>query len=142
MRKIIRQRLSPPPWVWAAALSVALAAAPLGVAASTAEQLLAQYSVAAGGRPDSARGQQLFTSTHGGEWSCASCHGARPTQAGRHAGTGKAIAALAPAFNPERFSEPAKVEKWFRRNCKDVLARECSAAEKADVLAWLITLKS
>ena len=51
------------------------------------------------------------------------------------------IEPLAPAFNAQRFSDLAKADKWFRRNCKDVLARECSAAEKADVLAWLITLK-
>ncbi|HET6787981.1 MAG TPA: DUF1924 domain-containing protein, partial [Aquabacterium sp.] len=55
--------------------------------------------------------------------------------------TNKVIGALAPAANTERFTNPSKVEKWFRRNCKDVLSRECSAAEKADVLAWLITLK-
>jgi len=48
---------------------------------------------------------------------------------------------LAPAFNPERFVDAAKAEKWFRRNCNDVMARECSAAEKADVIAWLRTLK-
>jgi hypothetical protein len=48
---------------------------------------------------------------------------------------------MAPAFNPQRFTDAAKVDKWFRRNCKDVLARECSAAEKADVLAWLLSLK-
>jgi hypothetical protein len=83
----------------------------------------------------------LFTATHGREWSCASCHGAVPTQAGRHAATGKPIAALAPAFSPERFTDPARVEKWFRRNCSDVVGRECSAAEKADVLAWLNSLK-
>ena len=51
------------------------------------------------------------------------------------------IAPLAPAFNPERFSDPAKVEKWFRRNCNDVLSRECTAVEKADVLAYLNALK-
>ena len=34
-----------------------------------------------------------------------------------------------------------RVEKWFRRNCNDVVGRECTAAEKADVLAWLLTLK-
>jgi len=37
--------------------------------------------------------------------------------------------------------DPAKVEKWFRRNCNDVMGRECTAGEKADVLAWLLTLK-
>jgi len=79
--------------------------------------------------------------THGREWSCASCHGAIPVQAGRHAGTGKPIAAMAPAFNPERFTAAPKTEKWFRRNCNDVVGHECTAAEKADVLSWLLTLK-
>jgi hypothetical protein len=94
--------------------------------------------VAAG---DAARGQSFFNSTHGNEWKCASCHGALPTGKGEHAITHKVIEPLAPGFNAQRFSDLAKADKWFRRNCKDVLARECSAAEKADVLAWLITLK-
>lgn len=90
---------------------------------------------------DAPRGQSFFNSTHGNEWKCASCHGAVPTGKGEHAITHKVIEPLAPAFNPQRFSDLAKADKWFRRNCKDVLARECSAAEKADVLAWLLTLK-
>lgn len=113
-----------------------------GVAgATTPAEQLAALSAQAGAPPDPARGQRLFTSRHGAEWSCSSCHQAPPTQAGRHASTGKPIAPLAPAFNAERFGDAAKSEKWFRRNCKDVLGRECSAGEKADVLAWLITLK-
>ena len=48
---------------------------------------------------------------------------------------------MAPAVNAERFTDLAKTEKWFRRNCKDVVGRECQANEKADVLAWLMTLK-
>jgi hypothetical protein len=91
--------------------------------------------------PDPDRGQQLFTQRHGHEWSCASCHGERPTTEGRHAATGKTIAPMAPAFNPQRFTDPAKTEKWFRRNCNDVIGRECTADEKADVIAWLRTLK-
>ena len=67
--------------------------------------------------------------------------GTPPTATGKHASTGKAIDPLAPAFNPKAFTDAARVEKWFRRNCKDVLARECSAAEKADVLAYLAGLK-
>jgi len=94
--------------------------------------------VAAG---DAGRGQSFFNSAHGNEWKCASCHGALPTGKGDHAITHKVIEPLAPAFNAQRFSDLAKADKWFRRNCKDVLARECSAAEKSDVLAWLITLK-
>ena len=88
-----------------------------------------------------ARGQTFFNAKHGGEWSCASCHGTPPTQQGKHASTGKAIPPLAPAFNANAFTDTAKVNKWFRRNCKDVLQRECTAVEKADVLAYLVGLK-
>lgn len=113
---------------------------PLAQAGTPAEQL-ATYTAQAGTAAQPARGQQLFTSRHGKDWSCASCHTATPTVDGKHASTGKLIAPLAPAFNPERFTDSAKSEKWFRRNCNDVLGRECSAGEKADVLAWLLTLK-
>ncbi len=126
-------------WLASIGLLAATAGAP-SLAAPPAE-LLAGYSAQAGAPAQAVRGQAFFTRTHGREWSCASCHGATPTQGGQHASTGKSIGALAPAFNPERFSDPAKVEKWFRRNCNDVLGRDCSAAEKADVLAWLRTLK-
>lgn len=122
-------------------LTWALAAlSPLAYAASPAEQL-AGYTAEAGAPAAPARGQQFFTTTHGREWSCASCHGATPIQTGKHASTGKPIGAMAPAFNPERFTDLAKTEKWFRRNCNDVLGRSCTAAEKADVLSWLMTLK-
>jgi mono/diheme cytochrome c family protein len=124
------------------ALLVALTVLAVPVAsAATASDALAGYRAAAGSAPSTDRGQQLFVSKHGREWSCASCHGATPTRTGQHAGTGKPIAPLAPASNAERFADAAKTEKWFRRNCNDVLGRECSAAEKADVLAWLMTLK-
>ncbi|MFG6433522.1 DUF1924 domain-containing protein [Roseateles sp. LYH14W] len=109
--------------------------------AVTPADLLRTYSAQAGAAPQPARGQQFFNASHGREWRCASCHGAVPNQAGRHAATGKSIAPLAPAFNPERFTDPAKAEKWFRRNCNDVAGRECTAAEKADVLSWLLTLQ-
>ena len=124
----------------AAALVAAMGVAPAAHAATPA-QLLADYTAQAGAAPAPARGQQLFTSRHGHEWSCSSCHGAVPTQAGKHAATGKPIGAMAPAFNADRFADAAKTEKWFRRNCNDVIGRECSAAEKADVVSWLLTLK-
>lgn len=102
---------------------------------------LAHWQSQAGVAASAERGKQFFTRTHGAEWSCASCHGATPTGTGSHASTGKVIDPMAPAFNPERFTLTAKVERWFKRNCKDVLSRECSAAEKADVLAYLTSLK-
>lgn len=87
------------------------------------------------------RGERFFRVRHGHDWSCSSCHTDHPAGAGRHAVTGRAIEPLAPAVNSSRFTRPAKVEKWFRRNCNDVIGRECTAAEKADVLAWLMTLR-
>jgi len=121
--------------------AVMAAALPIAVHAATPADLQAAYGALSGATAAPDRGQQLFTSRHGREWSCSSCHGAVPTQAGRHSSTGKSIAPLAPAFNPERFVDAAKTEKWFRRNCNDVMGRECSAAEKTDVIAWLRTLK-
>ena len=115
--------------------------APALAADTTIGQQLAQWSAQAGAPGNATRGQAFFSSPHGGEWSCASCHGKPPTTVGKHASTGKAIDPLAPAFNPKAFTDVARVEKWFRRNCKDVLSRECSAAEKADVLAYLASLK-
>lgn len=109
--------------------------------AVTPADQLAGYTAQAAAAASPQRGQAFFTSRHGREWSCSSCHGATPTQQGKHASTGKAISPLAPAFNAERFTDAAKTEKWFRRNCNDVMGRECAPAEKADVLSWLLTLK-
>lgn len=113
---------------------------PLAQAVTPAEQLAA-YSRLAGTSAQPERGQQLFTSRHGKDWSCASCHTPTPTVQGKHASTGKQIAPMAPALNADRFSDAARTEKWFRRNCNDVLGRECTAGEKADVLSWLLTFK-
>lgn len=121
---------------------ITAATLPLAQAQTTTPmQLQKAYEAAAGASGRADKGQAFFTSRHGGEWSCASCHGQRPTGAGRHAVTGKALEPLAPAFNPKAFTDERRVEKWLRRNCKDVLQRECSPSEKADVLAWLQTLR-
>ena len=117
-----------------------LGAQALAADTSPAQQL-SQWSAAAGKPGSAAQGQAFFNSKQGGQWSCASCHGTPPTADGKHASTGKAIKPLAPAFNPQVFTDSARVDKWFRRNCKDVLSRECSAAEKADVMAYLFSLE-
>ena len=85
------------------------------------------------------RGAAIFR-TKGSDWSCATCHMADPRQPGRHTVTGKAIEPMATAVNPRRFTDVAKVEKWFKRNCKDVLERECTALEKGDVITYLRSL--
>jgi hypothetical protein len=88
---------------------------------------------------DASRGEQFFKSRHGGDWSCSSCHTDNPTATGKHVVTKKAIKPFAPSANPERFTNPAKVEKWFKRNCKDVVKRECTAQEKGDLLTYLMS---
>lgn len=85
------------------------------------------------------RGEKFFTTTHGGEWSCSTCHTTNPAARGKHASTGKPIEPMAPAVNPERLASTRSVEKWFGRNCKDVLGRACTPGEKADIVAWLMT---
>ncbi len=90
---------------------------------------------------DAIRGEQFFKSQHnGGDWSCASCHTDNPAAAGLHTVTKKEIEPMAPSVNPARFTNTSKVEKWFKRNCKDVLNRECTAQEKGDVITYLMSL--
>jgi uncharacterized membrane protein len=89
-----------------------------------------------------AAGEHFFKQTHGNELSCSSCHTENPAASGKHAKTGKIIKALAPAANAERFTDSAKVEKWFKRNCNDVLGRVCTPQEKGDVITYLLTVKS
>jgi cytochrome c peroxidase len=92
-----------------------------------------------------ARGEQLYhakrTHSSGKTLSCASCHTDNPRSAGRHEKTGKAILALAPIANRDRFADTAKVEKWFKRNCQDVLERACSTQEKGDFVSYLLSIK-
>ncbi len=86
------------------------------------------------------RGAQFFKSSHGGDWSCASCHTENPAAAGKHAKTSRDIKPMAPSANPERFTDAAKVDKWFKRNCDDVVKRACTAQEKGDVLTYLMSV--
>ena len=115
-------------------------------AADTPAGFMARYAQQAGIAPDAlsaARGEALYRSEHVGKHglqSCASCHTANPRQAGQTR-VGKRIEPLAPRANPARFTDAAQVEKWFRRNCMDVLQRECSPREKGDLIAWLSQLK-
>ncbi len=90
---------------------------------------------------DAERGKLFFNNTHGNDWSCATCHTQNPADTGKHAKTDKLIDPLAPSANAERFTDPKKVAKWFKRNCGDVLDRECTSLEKGDVLTYLMAIK-
>ena len=127
------------------ALTLLAAASFAAAAATPAEQ---QQRFAAEARAASGafagfsaqRGEAFFKSAHGGDWSCASCHTQNPLAEGKHASTGKRIAPLAPSANAQRFTDARAVDKWFRRNCNDVLGRACTAQEKGDVLLYLRSL--
>jgi hypothetical protein len=111
-----------------------------GAQATTPQDLLKTYE-SQSGKASISKGEQFFNAKHGKEWSCASCHENPPNHDTKHIVTGKVIKPLAPSANPARFTDDAKVDKWFKRNCNDVLGRDCSAQEKADVLAWLMSVK-
>jgi hypothetical protein len=115
--------------------------------AETPDEILAVMQKEAAGMPGfqgfaSARGESFFKTKHGNEWSCTSCHTDNPAVPGKHDKTGKTIKPLAPSANAERFTSQKKVDKWFKRNCSDVLGRVCTAQEKGDVLAYLLTVKN
>ena len=119
---------------------LALATAPVAFAGPR-EQIIAALKAQAGGASFSAeRGKALFMGRHTGGKpetpSCTTCHTTNLRGMGRTR-AGKPIEPMAVSANPNRFTDPAKVEKWFRRNCRSVLGRECTAREKGDVLTFL-----
>ncbi len=89
-------------------------------------------------------GEKLFRSTrmHSKKKelrSCTTCHTKNPAHQGRTK-VGKKIAPVSPAVTPERFTNTKKVKKWFRRNCKWVLERECTPEEKGNYITYMMSL--
>ena len=68
---------------------------------------------------------------------CSLCHTEDLRRVGKHAVTGKAIEPLAPSANPKRLTDAEHIEKWFARNCKWTLGRECTSQEKGDFLVMI-----
>ncbi len=115
---------------------------PAAAGAATIDELLARYQAAGAGPFDAARGEAFWNQRHASskapsERYCGLCHTADLTRPGKHVKTGKPIEPMAPSANPQRLTDAKKVEKWFRRNCKWTVGRECSAQEKGDLLTWL-----
>ena len=50
----------------------------------------------------------------------------------------KDIEPMAASANPKRFTDQAKTEKWFGRNCNNVLGRECMPTEKGDFITFML----
>ncbi|HXU93014.1 MAG TPA: DUF1924 domain-containing protein [Gallionella sp.] len=124
-------------------ITLMLLAGPSAAMAETPKDILSAYSAEAGSGyvPSAERGKSLFLKDWGVSKdmpNCAACHTKDINASGKHVTTGKTIEPLAPAANPERFTSAKKVAKWFKRNCNDVIGRECTAAEKADFIQFAI----
>lgn len=91
---------------------------------------------------DATRGKEIFTSTHTGKqgkpMACTSCHSLNLANSGKNSLTGKVIDPLSPRANPQRLTSAKEVKKWLKRNFIDVYAREGTAQEKGDVLAYIM----
>ena len=77
----------------------------------------------------------------GKQVSCASCHTDNPANPGKHIVTGKPIKPLSPVAEKSRFSDLEKVEKNFVDHCNEILGRDCTAQEKGNYIAYLLTVK-
>lgn len=107
------------------------------------DHLAAARASEAGFEASPARGETFFRGQHAGGKadtpSCTSCHTSDLKKPGKSR-AGKDIQPMAASVNPKRYTDAADVAKWLKRNCSDVLGRECTAPEKADVLAYLLSL--
>lgn len=113
---------------------------------ATVNSLMQRYAGQGAGKPDAQQGRQMWSQRFAGKGeiasrSCASCHTEDLSAMGKHIRTGKPIKPMSPAVNPERLSSSKTIEKWFRRNCKWTLGRECSPQEKANFLAFISNQK-
>lgn len=114
-------------------------------AASPDAQLAAYAAAAKAADPafagfSAARGEQLqrtqFALGKPETPACTTCHGNDPRRPGKTP-AGKLVEPMALSAAPGRYADPAKVEKWFRRNCNEVLGRECTPREKGDWLTYM-----
>jgi hypothetical protein len=120
-----------------------LLAAPVALATPATDELFARYKSEGAVGFDAERGSKSWNKETKGEdgemMSCSTCHGKDLSKEGHHHKTNKLIQPMAPSANKERFTDAKKIEKWFKRNCNDVLARECTAQEKGDFLKFLLS---
>jgi len=106
------------------------------------DTLLQTYASQGVTEVDAEQGKYLWQKTFqsNGEYAerrCASCHTEDLTAPGKHIKTNKLIEPMATSVNPQRLTDQKKIEKWFKRNCKWTMGRECTVQEKADFLLYL-----
>ncbi len=119
---------------------------------ANAEKLVSIYSAIAKNAnpnytgPSAADGKVFFNRKiklgNGKDMACASCHTANPANEGKHVVTGKAIRPLSPVVNAKRFEDFEKVQDKFTQHCVDIIGSDCTAAEKASYITYLLTEKT
>ena len=113
------------------------------------------------------RGEALYREPHvikgAGVWSCASCHLKDPRYSVRAHRTDipcrachvindwehpdpkhakkRVIDPFAPSANPMRLTDAHRVDSFLKLNCLLLMQRECTAREKGDVIAYLLTIE-
>jgi hypothetical protein len=134
-----------------AALAVMFAIAWSGAHAASPNELLQGYATQAKKENPAFRefsasaGERFYRASvkhsSGRQISCATCHTDDPRKAGKHHKTSKEIPPLAPSVNNVRFTDSTNAEKWFKRNCQDVLERACTVQEKGDFIAYVLSVR-
>ena len=113
------------------------------------------------------RGEAFYKEPHVmkgvGVWSCASCHLKDPRYLvlahrtdipcrachvindwehpdPKHTKK-RCIEPFAPSANPHRLDNAQRAETFLKLNCMLLLKRECTAREKGDVIAWMLSIQ-
>ncbi len=126
----------------AAVLLAASGLCPVLAAADVVADLLRQYESLGASKFTASTAESMWTravvdAKSGEKRHCGLCHTEDLKRNGKHAVTGKVIEPLAPSANPKRLTDPEHIEKWFMRNCKWTLGRECTPQEKGDFLVMI-----
>lgn len=116
----------------------------LTTAANVVDERLQSYQSAGAKNFDATAGQLLWARQYeqadgSKARACSSCHTSDLRQAGKQINTGKTIEPMSLAVNSQRLTDADKIEKWFGRNCKWTMNRECSAQEKGNFLKFILS---
>ena len=122
-----------------------LVAMPFYAQADAVSELQAEYQSQGAGPYSAKAGEALWSKNFvdaktGKERNCTTCHANDLKNKGKHVRTGKIIEPMAPSVNSKRLTKVKKIKKWFVRNCKWTMGRECTAQEKGDFLVFLKSL--
>jgi cytochrome c peroxidase len=108
------------------------------------EEILGEYQKMEKTPFSASRGEKLFrterVNSKGDKVSCMTCHTDNPKNSGMTRAN-KVVEPMAPSANAERFTDRAKIEKWFKRNCNDVYDRVCTTLEKGDFMKFMMSIK-